>query len=253
MIKLVEIKNRKNKTLRGVLTLPDDIENPFIVLNLHGFGGSMSGYKYAHTHLSRVLDSNGFGCARFDFYGCGESDGEFEEMTFTGLIEDTIDMYNWLIDSKITTSDKIILSGHSMGGYVAACTAPKLQPIALILMCPGAGMWYGCKERADELKNKSIQYANMEGLKFNIDFNYDLYNYEPFSSAMGYDNDVLIIRGTEDKLVDNRTCQAYLDCYNSDKTTYIEIEGGDHNFANIKAKSECENAIIDFCKLINNK
>ncbi len=42
MIKLVEIKNRKNKTLRGVLTLPDDIENPFIVLNLHGFGGSMS-------------------------------------------------------------------------------------------------------------------------------------------------------------------------------------------------------------------
>ena len=93
----------------------------------------------------------------------------------------------------------------------------------------------------------------MEGLKFNIDFNYDLYNYEPFSSAMGYDKDVLIIRGTEDKLVDNRTCQAYLDCYNSDKTTYIEIEGGDHNFANIKAKSECENAIIDFCKLINNK
>ncbi len=106
MIKLVEIKNRKNKTLRGVLTLPNNIENPFIVLNLHGFGGSMSGYKYAHTHLSRVLDSNGFGCARFDFYGCGESDGEFEEMTFTGLIEDTIDMYNWLIDSKITTSDR---------------------------------------------------------------------------------------------------------------------------------------------------
>lgn len=37
-------------------------------------------------------------------------------MTFTGLIEDAIDMYNWLIDSKITTSDRIILSGHSMGG-----------------------------------------------------------------------------------------------------------------------------------------
>ena len=214
MVKLIEIKNRKNKILRGVLTLPDNIENPLIVLNLHGFGGSMSGYKYAHTHLSRVLESDGFGCARFDFYGCGESDGEFEEMTFTGLIEDTIDVYNYLIDSKVTTADRIILSGHSMGGYVASCVAPKLQPIGLILMCPGGGMWYGCKERADGLKAQSMQYADMEGLKFNIDFNYDLYNYEPFSNAMGYDKDVIIIRGTKDKLVDDRACQAYLNCYN---------------------------------------
>ena len=165
MIKFTEIKNRKNNTLRGILNLPNNIENPFIVLNLHGFGGSMSGYKYSHTHLSRVLESNDFGCIRFDFYGCGESDGEFEDMTFTGLIEDTIDVYNWLINSKITTPNHIILSGHSMGGYVASCVAPKIQPIGLILMCPGAGMWDGCRERSDELKKQSIQYVNMEGLK----------------------------------------------------------------------------------------
>ena len=50
----------------------------------------------------------------------------------------------------------------------------------------------------------------MQGLKFNMDFNYDSYNYKPFSSARGYDN-----------------------------------------FANLKAKSECEDAIIQFCKLID--
>ena len=253
MIKLIEIKNRKNNTLRGVLTLPDNIENPFIVLNLHGFGGSMSGYKYSHTHLSRVLESNGFGCIRFDFYGCGESDGEFEEMTITGVIEDTIDVYNWLISSKVTSPNRIILSGHSMGGYVASCVAPKLQPIGLILMCPGAGMWYGCRERSDELKKQSIQYVNMEGLKFNIDFNYDLYNYEPFSSSTGYSKDVLIIRGSEDKLVSDSIFQSYLNCYESKKTTYIQIEGGDHNFSSIKTRCECEDAIINFCNLINNK
>ena len=140
-----------------------------------------------------------------------------------------------------------------MGGYVASYAAPMLQSIGIILMCPGGGMWYGCKERADGLKAQSMQYADMEGLKFNIDFNYDLYNYEPFSNAMGYDKDVVIIRGTEDKLVDNRACQAYLNCYNSDKSIYVEIEGGDHNFANIKSKKECEDAIINFCKLINSK
>ncbi|MGL6107063.1 alpha/beta hydrolase family protein [Romboutsia sp.] len=247
MVKLVEIKNRKNKTLRGVLTLPDNIVNPYLVLNLHGFGGSKSGYKYSHTHLSRELEKNNFGCARFDFYGCGESDGEYEEMTFTGLIEDSIDLYDWIIENNITTKDHIILSGQSMGGYVAACVAPKVNPVGLILMCPGAGMWYGCRERSDSLKEKSIQYADMEGLKFSIDFNYDLYNYEPFSSCKGYDNDAIIIRGSNDKLVDDKTCRTYLSCYNKEKSSYIEIEGGDHNFASIKAKAMCEEAIINFC------
>ena len=34
MVKLIEINNRKNKVLRGVLTLPDNIENPIVVLKL---------------------------------------------------------------------------------------------------------------------------------------------------------------------------------------------------------------------------
>ena len=73
------------------------------------------------------------------------------------------------------------------------------------------------------------------------------------SNAKGYDNDVIIIRGTEDKLVNDQICKTYLDCYNIKKAKYVEIETGDHNFANIKAKSDCEDAIINFCKLINNK
>ena len=44
MVKLIEINNRKNKMLRGVLTLPDNIEDPIVVLNLHGFAGDKSGY-----------------------------------------------------------------------------------------------------------------------------------------------------------------------------------------------------------------
>ena len=53
MIRYTEIKNRKNHTLRAMLNLPDGVSHPPVVLNLHGFGGSLSGYKYAHTHLAR--------------------------------------------------------------------------------------------------------------------------------------------------------------------------------------------------------
>ena len=78
MVRYIEVENRKGKILRGFLNLPDGVAHPPVVLNLHGFGGSLSGYKYAHTHLARTLEVEGIACMRFDFYGCGESDGEFD-------------------------------------------------------------------------------------------------------------------------------------------------------------------------------
>ena len=239
MIRYTEIKNRKNHTLRAMLNLPDGISHPPVVLNLHGFGGSLSGYKYAHTHLARVLEANGIACLRFDFYGCGESDGEFEEMTFTGLLEDTQDVYEWLKGQDFVDTDKIILSGQSMGGFVAATAAPKLNPYGLILMCPGAGMWNGCKEKADFFKNQGMTFADMEGLKFGLDFNYDLATYSPFEDAKGYDGKVLILRGTEDNLVDDKTCETYLEGYN-----------GNGTFVKIPAREACESEILNFVKSI---
>ena len=84
----VSMKNRVGCTLRGIVTLPETNEPVPFVLNLHGFAGSASGYKYLHTHMARMLADHGVGCARFDFYGCGESDGEFSDMTFDGLHSD---------------------------------------------------------------------------------------------------------------------------------------------------------------------
>lgn len=249
MVQLIEIKNRNGKTLRGVFTLPEGEKKPMVVLNLHGFTGSMSGHKYAHTHLSRELEKEGIGCLRFDFYGCGESDGEFDEMTFTSTIEDTEDVYAWLKQQNNIDTEKIVLSGQSMGGLVAAVTAPRIQPYALILMCPGAGMWYGCKERADQLKAQGITYGDIGGLKFGLNFNYDLANYHPFEDAKGYHGPVLILRGTKDELVDDKTCETYLDLYQNEKEKeYIRIEDGDHNFASIPARASCEKAILNFAK-----
>lgn len=249
MIKLVEIKNRKGNILRGIISLPDGIEKPSVVLNLHGFGGTLSGHRSSHTHLSRVLAKSNIGCARFDFYGNGESDGEFEEMTFTSLLEDTEDIYNWLKDQEFVDKDKIILSGHSMGGFVAASSAPKLKPFGLMLLSPGAGMWYGCKERSDELRNQGIEFGDMEGLKINVEFNYDLAKYNPFEDAKGYDGPVLIVRGTADPLVSNEICEQYMDLY-KEKKDYIQIEGANHNFASIPARAACEAAVLEFVQEI---
>ena len=71
-------------------------------------------------------------------------------------------------------------------------------------------MWYGCKERADYFKNLGMTFADMEGLRFGLEFNYDLAKYSPFEDAKGYEGSVLILRGTKDELVDDKTCETLL-------------------------------------------
>lgn len=87
-------------------------------------------------------------------------------MTFTGILHDIEDIINWTKQQDFADPDKIILSGQSMGGYAAATAAPIVNPHALILMCPGAGMWFGCKDRAEAMEAQGIMKADIEGLCF---------------------------------------------------------------------------------------
>ena len=157
----VQFQNRNGHTLRGIVTLPDTEGKVPFVVHLHGFAGSCSGYKSMYTHLSRALAAQGIGSARFDFYGNGESDGEFEDMSFDGLHTDAQDIFAWAAEQPYVDSEKLFLSGQSMGGYIAASCAPVIQPHGLILLCPGAGMWFGCAQRADGVTQTEIGRAHV--------------------------------------------------------------------------------------------
>ena len=96
MIKQISIVNRSGHTLRGVLNLPDtcsDGSKVPVIMHLHGFGGNKCGYKNLHVQQARAIEKSGVAFVRFDFYGNGESDGEFEDMTFNSLMEDTEDIF----------------------------------------------------------------------------------------------------------------------------------------------------------------
>ena len=183
----VQFKNRNGHTLRGIVTLPDTEGKVPFVVHLHGFAGSCSGYKSMYTHLSRALAAQGIGSARFDFYGNGESDGEFEDMSFDGLHTDAQDIFAWAAEQPYVDSEKLFLSGQSMGGYIAASCAPVIQPHGLILLCPGAGMWFGCAQRADGVVQTGKDYTDMEGLCYKMAFNYEMAKHpDPFTEAKGY-------------------------------------------------------------------
>ena len=218
----VQFKNRNGHTLRGIVTLPDTEGKVPFVVHLHGFAGSCSGYKSMYTHLSRALAAQGIGSARFDFYGNGESDGEFEDMSFDGLHTDAQDIFAWAAEQPYVDSEKLFLSGQSMGGYIAASCAPVIQP-------------------------HGKDYTDMEGLCYKMAFNYEMAKHpDPFTEAKGYNGPVLLLRADDDRLVDEGTCSRYAQVYTAPEVD--TIAGGGHNFATLAARATVEKKTAAFIK-----
>ena len=241
----ISMKNRRGKILRGIAVLPEGEGTYPCVLFLHGFGGNLYGYKGMNTRIARDLAGAGIACVRFDFYGNGESDGEFEEMTFSGLYEDAEDMFAWMAQQDFVDPEQLYLSGQSMGGYVAASCAPKLNPRGLMLLCPGASMWYGAAQRADAVVAQGQDWFDLEGLKYTMAFNYDMAAHpSPYEEAAGYDGPALIVRAADDKMVDDGVCRSYAKCYTD--AELMTTDGGGHNFASIPARRAVVNAMIAF-------
>lgn len=99
-----------------------------IVIFSHGFGGDMTFHLF--EPLVKNLNQIGIGVLRFDFNGCGQSEGKFEDMTVPNEIDDLINVIAFARQLSVTKS--ISLLGHSQGGVVTSmasgrCGYPQIE------------------------------------------------------------------------------------------------------------------------------
>lgn len=87
---------------------------PTIVF-LPGYASDMGGTKA--LALEAWAKAAGRGFVRFDYRGCGESEGAFEDFTLADWLEDTL----LVIDQA--TEGPVVLVGSSMGGWLALLAA----------------------------------------------------------------------------------------------------------------------------------
>ena len=84
-----------HKLLRGDVRLPEGT-GPFpVVCFYHGFCVDRIGQMRLHELFARKCAVNGIACVKFDFYGCGESDGDFSEMRYMDEVEQATAIYLW--------------------------------------------------------------------------------------------------------------------------------------------------------------
>ncbi|MBI4607682.1 MAG: alpha/beta fold hydrolase [Candidatus Rokubacteria bacterium] len=117
-----------------VLHLPERTPAPCVVA-CHGLGASKDSEKY--LLLGREFPGAGLVLARFDFRGCGESDGVYSESTIGTRVRDAEGVLEFLVGHP-ELNGRFGLLGSSMGGYVAlfVAAAGRLSGPVVTWNCP---------------------------------------------------------------------------------------------------------------------
>ncbi len=100
------------------------------ILFLPGYASDMTGTKA--LAIEAWAKARGQAFLRFDYAGCGESPGVFEEQTLAGWVDDALAMIDLCVDGPV------VLVGSSMGGWIAllaACARPE-RIVGLVGIAP---------------------------------------------------------------------------------------------------------------------
>ncbi len=121
-----------NYQLRGILHLPLKAEKPPVVIGSHGlFSGKDSPKQIA---LAEKCNAEGIAYFRFDHRGCGDSEGNFKEVTgFEARCNDLISAIRTTREQD-DLGDRIALFGSSLGGAVCLNVCRQMGISALVTL-----------------------------------------------------------------------------------------------------------------------
>ena len=246
MIKHVEIANKSGKMLRGYLDYPDNFNGEIVVM-FHGFTGNKTEHAKHFLNFSRIISKYGYASLRMDFFGNGESDGEFYDFTMDTLIDDAKVIVECAFN--LQGVKKVTLMGFSMGGAVATYLSGKLgNRISKLLLWSAAVNINDLikKHYEDAVKNESESHGTFEISEAMYD---SLGKYDPLDNITSFTNPVMIIHGRKDLAV-NYLFSARLSVLYYNSRLHIVNNAG-HGYDDLSDRDELYKKSLEF--LLENK
>ena len=224
--------DRHGHGIAAILSTPDRPTTRLAIL-CHGF---LSG-KNSTTNrtLTRLLNERGLATFRFDFFGQGDSDGPFEEITTALAVHQTEAALD-LVTAR--GYDRIGLVGSSFGGLVAILTTAQRREIAcLALKCPVVDfaeelrLEFGPDELARWKATDTI--PNILGGSDRVRLKYALYEdclrHVAYGPAAQITVPTVIVQGDRDEMVPLHQSKRLLEVLRGPKRLDL-LPGADHQF-----------------------
>ena len=214
MIESFEVKSLEYK-IKGVLTTPGGYKKyPCIILS-HGLISSKESSKY--LALSENLVQEGMATCRFDYHGCGESEGNIEDTTLTIRIGNLDSIVEYVLKHHLINPEKVGILGSSFGGSTCIVTSAKDKRIKCI------SLWatpYKLEKKGD---------GRISDIEFKETIFNDFSKYDLLSEARKL-SCALVVNGEADEVVSLHEGKAIYKNIKKPKKLSI-IKGGDHIFS----------------------
>lgn len=232
----ISFKTEDNIKIAGILSLPSK-ENPPVIIFAHGFCANKSENGFFDI-ASQILTRKGYAVLRFDFRGCGESEGSFETIR---LKDKTLDIKAAL--SFLKTGDfnidrnKIGFVGFSLGatiGLLADIDEIKASAFWAPAFFPCFDMYprYNTKEILREVNQYG--YFNKANMKIGKGFLEDLGKCNTEKMLKKYNKPALVIHGTNDQRISPENSKKGYAFLTGNKRIEF-IEGASHSFKESEA------------------
>jgi len=243
----LKIKNRRGLSLAGLLYGDPTVTSRIVIIS-HGFLGTKEGSGNRAVAIAEGLGSLGYGALLFDFSGCGESEGEFKDVSLTNHIADLRAVFDYCRSVGFLT---IILIGRSFGGNGAICFAAMEKEVAGV--CAWATpvvplqLFTRLLQTAKRLPGGILELDGERGLHLREGFLADLARHDIKQAAAGISpRPLFILHGDRDELVPVSDAYSLAEAALEPKQLVV-VPGGDHQFSG--HYKEAQFAIAEWLKL----
>ena len=203
------------RKVRGVLSVPGgNGKLPCVILS-HGLISSKESTKY--LALSDALGAIGIGSCRFDYHGCGQSDGNIEETTLTERLANLESVTALVLEHPSIDGSRVGLLGSSFGGSTSLVRAARDRRIRCVCL------W------ATPYRMGNKEEPSPEGIDFREDLYTDFARYDLLAEARKV-RCGLVIHGEADEVVPAAEGAAIYENLGDPKAFEL-IRGGDHTFS----------------------
>ena len=232
----------EGQNMVGMLHIPDNLKQNAWVVMIHGIGDTKVENHRMFVKMARRLIKHGIGSLRIDLIGCGDSEGDFEDMTISGQIEQTIACVDWLRE-KYSESSKIGLLGFSLGGCVTACASARIKGTrTLVLWSPVSDPYWNMHNyMGDEvfvrgMKGGTICIPDGDALKG--EFFRELSIINPVMELKQFNKPVLLIQGTADEAIFPVNATRYEEAFVHPHSKVHYVHGASHRYDNLEHEKE---------------